>query len=171
MALVLQDGTNPTGANAYANRSMASTYVIDRALTFSGTNEALDAALIRGTEAIDGMFGARFPGWRTFLREQLTAWPRTDAYDSEDNLIDTDEIPVEVINASIEAAVRELATPGSMQPDLARGGAIKRVKAGSVEVEYADAADVTTTWSKIEQMLAPILGATVFAGSARTARV
>lgn len=157
MGLVVQDGTNPAGANAYASEDTANTYAEDRELaSWTAATSGKEAALIRGAEALDGMYEGRLPGWRTFLREQMTAWPRTDAYDRDENVIDNDAIPQEWINASIEAAVRELASPGSMQPDLARGGAIKRVKAGSAEVEWSDGADATTTWTKIDQMLAPL---------------
>jgi hypothetical protein len=75
----------------------------------------------------------------------------------EGNLIDEDEIPHEVIEATLEAAIRELATPNSMMPDLERGGAIKMLKAGSVSIEYAANADVKTTFSIIGSLLSGIL--------------
>ena len=79
------------------------------------------------------------------------------AYDVEGNIIGSDEVPVEIINATIEAALRELATPGSMLPDLERGGQLKRVKAGSVEVEYGSNATATTDFQLIDGLLSGLL--------------
>ena len=171
MALVVQDGNNPAGANSYASSDTADTYASDRGKTsWTDASEGKDEALIRATAAIDATYGARFPGWKTFLRDQLTQWPRTDAYDVDDNLIGANEVPIEVINATIEGAFRELASPGSLLPDLDRGGSLKRVKAGSVEVEYADNAESTTTYSIIDGILAPILMASSGGLAGRTTR-
>lgn len=171
MALVVQDGTNPTGANSYADSDTADAYALDHgASAWTDASSGKDEALIRATAAIDATYRGRFPGWKTFLRAQLTEWPRTDAYDDEDNLIGANEVPQEVISATIEAAFRELATPGSMLPDMARGGAIHRVKAGSVEVEYADNAEATTTYSLIDGILSPVLTSSSLGLSGRTTR-
>jgi hypothetical protein len=84
-------------------------------------------------------------------------WPRSDAYDNSDELIAADEIPVEIIQATCEAAVRELADPGAMMPDLERGGGVRRLKAGSVEIEYGANAANQTTFSAISALLSGLL--------------
>jgi hypothetical protein len=127
--------------------------------TWMAENEGdREAALIRATQAIDALYRGRFPGSRTDGRTQPLEWPRSQAYDIDDEEIADDEIPQEVIDATCEAALRELVEAGSMMPDLDRGGGIKRVKAGSVEVEYNGAASATTTFSLIDGILAPIVG-------------
>src|SRR5215208_3350644 len=138
MAIIVEDGSGVVGANAYVSVDECAAYCDERGLAF-GASPTLtgEQAIIRATEAIDATYGSRFPGYRTYGRDQSLQWPRTAAFDAEGIEIAGDEIPQEIKDATCEAAVRELATPNSMLPDLARGGAIQRVKAGSVEVEYA----------------------------------
>lgn len=157
-ALVLEDGTAPAGSNSYATVAMADAYFDNRGNT-TWTDSAGDktAALIRATAAIDAMYGTRFQGYRTNFRDQDLQWPRTGAYDNEGNIISGDEIPQELIDATCEAAARELAEAGSMAPDLARGGEIRSLKAGSVAIEYSAAASDYTTYTLIDAILAPIL--------------
>lgn len=66
---------------------------------------------------------------------------------------ENDEAPEQVQYAIYEAAIRELATPGSLAPDLERGGAVKSLKAGSVAIEYMDSAERRTTISAIDNLL------------------
>lgn len=128
------------------------------------TDEQRTAALTRASSWVDG-YRSRFPGRKAGGRAQEREWPRVGASDAEDNEIADDEIPVEIEQATYEAALRELVEPGSLSPDLERGGAVKRLKAGSVEIEYADSASLTTTFTAIqsilESILTPASGATV----------
>jgi hypothetical protein len=157
MGIIVEDGTGLAGANSYASEDELDTYTDDRAITLA-TGDA-EAALIRATAAIDAIYGSRFPGYKTNGRDQNLLWPRIYAYDGDGDLIDSDEIPVEIKNATCEAAVRELTTPGSMSPDLERGGGVKRLKAGSVEIEYGSNAEAGTTFSVIDGILSALLGA------------
>lgn len=128
------------------------------------TDELHTAALTRATSWVDG-YRSRFPGRKVEGRSQELEWPRIDAVDADGEDIADDEIPVEIEQATYEAALRELVEPGSLSPDLERGGAVKRLKAGSVELEYADGASVSTSFTAIENLLEAILtpasGATV----------
>ena len=162
MPIVVEDGTGLPDANAYASEDDFDTYTEDRgyAVVVGDT----EAALIRGTAALESMYGLRWPGERTHGRDQGLGWPRTGATDIDDNVILDDEIPVEVIEATIELAMRELASPGSTMPDLARGGTVRRVRAGSVEVEYAANAIPTTTFTLIDGILQPLIGSTSHGG-------
>ncbi len=167
--MILEDGTAPAGANSYATEAMLSSYADDRSITLA-TSDA-EAALVRATAAIEALYGSRYPGTRTNGRDQSLGWPRKNATDFEGETIAEDEIPQEIINAVCEAAIRELTEPGSMQPDLDRGGAIKRMKAGEVEIEYGSNAADTTTFSIIDGIMAPLLGgnasASLFAAAVR----
>ncbi len=156
--LVVEDGSGVTGANSYVEQSIADDYWEDRgdATWDAAISDDKDAALVRATASIDATYRGRFPGYRTHGRGQELEWPRTDAYDTEDNLIAADEIPVEIIEATCEAALRELATPGATLPDLQP--ATKRIKAGSVEIEYAsNASDQPVTFQTIDGILSGIL--------------
>lgn len=128
---------------------------------------SIPAARQRGSLYIDSTYGLRFPGVPTGGVDQDRAWPRTYATDWYGNAIDPDTVPVRVINASYEAALVELAKPGSLSVVTSTGKTVAKLKAGSVEIDYAaSAADVTGLYplgnvtplsSIIEGLLAPLL--------------
>lgn len=171
-------GTDPT-ANSYVTRAECDAYHAEMgnsSWTPRPTSPASpqpeeplgDAAIIRATRAIDRIYGSRFKGIRTHFSTQPLEWPRNGAslYDSlgsieesevESNAIESDAIPAMLKQAVYEAALRELATPGSMTPDLDRGGEIKRVQAGPVAVEYKDSAPSTTLRTSIDGILSALL--------------
>lgn len=105
------------------------------------TDPQRTAALVRASTWLDGEYGARFSGAKTGGRSQQLQWPRTGAMDAEDNEIEDDEVPFEVENAVYEAALRELANPGGLTPDIVGTERILREKVGDLETQYADAAD------------------------------
>lgn len=172
MSLIVEDGSIVENANAYVSLDDCSAYCSARGLTFvSSPSTTGEEAIIRATAAIDATYRGRFPGYKVSGRDQSLEWPRGQAYDYEGLLINGDEVPIEIVQATCEAAVRELATPGSMMPDLERGGAIKRLKAGSAEIEYDGFASVRTAFSIIDGILSAILtsggGGGLFARSVR----
>lgn len=136
-------------------------YVDARGGSYAGKSDAeITAALVRATTYIDATYRASFLGYKTDRRDQELEWPRTNAWDAAGEELATDEVPVEIENATYEGAIRELATPGSLDPDVkAGGGVIKRVKAGSVEVEYASTGTVQATYRRIDGILAGLFGA------------
>lgn len=94
-------------------------------------------ALVRASSYIDGAYRSAFPGYKTGRRTQPLEWPRTDAYDAAGDYLDPNAVPAEIEAATYEGATRELATPGSLAPDVAAGGGqIKREKVGPLETEY-----------------------------------
>lgn len=115
----------------------ADTYHSDRGNSgWSGTDDEKETALLRGSEYIDHNFRSSFPGYKAGLRAQTREWPRDWAYDYENNAIPSDEVPIEVEEATYEAALRELTDPGSLFPDFTPGQQTKREKVGPLEVEY-----------------------------------
>ncbi len=126
------------------------------------TDQLRSEALYRASDAIDGGYAPRFPGIKTGGRDQERAWPRfvdedTLVTDLSGAAIANDVVPVEVEKATYEAALRELVEPGSMAPDLDRGGLIKSLKAGSVAIEYANHAPAETSIATIERWLSGLL--------------
>ena len=160
MTLIVEDGSNVTGANSYVSVDDCLAYCAARGLSF-GTSPTTtgEQALIRATKALDTIYGARFPGYRTNGRDQSLLWPRSEAYDAEDQTIDTDEIPQEIIDATCEFASREYDEANSILPDLDRGGDIHSIQAGSVSITYGGNATVATTFRTVDGILAPLLGA------------
>lgn len=123
------------------------------------------AARARGSAYIDGAYADRFPGYPTGGVEQERAWPRTGAEDRYGNAIGASTIPTRVINASYEAALLELTAPGSLAAVQSEAEKVKRLKAGSVELEYADSAGLSAIAgavpmsTRIEGLLNPLIGA------------
>lgn len=195
MALIVEDGTGLANADAYVSAANCQAYAVAHGYAFPLTNAAAaDAAIRRATQFIDS-YRFRFPGYRLKRRLQALEWPRVGAYTtlpsdgreypypssfgrrSDDyqrtlgySYIASNEIPIEIINATSEAAYRELATPGTMAPDLERGGMVHRLQAGSVSIEYQPGANPQSTTQIIDGLLAGLLMPTaggMFATSAR----
>lgn len=159
MTLIVEDGSVVEGANSYTSLEVANAYHALRGnAAWTGTDGVKEAALIRATAYIDLRYRGRFPGTRVEGREQSLEWPRTGATDANGIAIADDEIPIEILNAVCEAALRELTEAGSLMPDLERGGEIKSLKAGSIAIEYADGAQVETTFSIIDGILSSLVG-------------
>lgn len=121
------------------------------------------AALMRGSDYIDAVYGSRYPGSRTDGRAQDRPWPRKNATDQEGNEIADDEVPVEIEQATYEAALRELESPGSLLPDYIAAERVRRERVeGAVEIEYSDkfqgAAGAIPVVSLIDGILEPLLG-------------
>lgn len=123
----------------------------------------IGAARQRGSTYIDGTYGVRFSGTPTGGVEQERAWPRTGAT-AYGNTLASDLIPVRVVEASYEAALLELQSPGSLSAVVSGSSLVKREKVeGAIEVEYAvsDKTDLATAArpvvTVIEGLLAPLL--------------
>jgi hypothetical protein len=159
---IVEDGTGKADAESYAAIETISAYAVARGLTFvitGGTNVAdAEAAARRGTVWLDATFRARFPGRKANGRQQALEWPRVGACDASGEAIASDEVPVEIINALCEAAIREKAAPGSLSPDVTPGEVVKREKFGSVEFEYATGGVSATSQRPIATVIDDILG-------------
>lgn len=108
------------------------------------------AALIRATEWIDGEFS--FVGY-VASSDQALAWPRRYAYDREGRL--RNGIPIELKNAVAWLAAEGLS--GELDPALSRGGDIRQVKAGSVEIEWNPSAPTGKSYRHVQRMLRNII--------------
>lgn len=161
MALITTPGD--LTANSYASLVEASAYHSARGnATWTGSDTLKEAALIRATQWIDGRYGDLWPGIRWKLRGQALDWPRVEASDRDGTVLDYDTIPVEVLNATCEAALRELVTPGSLSPDVTPGTAkvlteVKGIKWTPLRAS-ASANDMTLTITAVDRALAPLIG-------------
>jgi hypothetical protein len=130
---------------------------------WAGTDDAKNAALLRGSEYIDTSFRSDFGGYKTGERAQLREWPRSWATDDQGNALDPDVVPDEVPNATYEAALRELVSPNSLQPDYNPAGQQKSVKVDVIAIEYTAPHGVQSVMpiiTVIRGILAPILTGT-----------
>lgn len=111
----------------YATPTDATTYFTARGQSVQWSAVADPAAaLYRASQYIDlryrkqlgtGVWRSMFSGERAEGRDQDSEWPRVGATDYAGNPIDSTTIPVEVVNATMEAALREGTNPGSLMPD------------------------------------------------------
>lgn len=135
----------------YGTVAAANTYHAERgnAAWAAGSDPNKEAALLRastyvdalGVEMCDGQPVSKFPGTKTGGRTQVRSWPRTGATDIDGHAIPSDAVPIEVEHATYEAALRELAAPGSLSPDYTPGRQVKREKVDVLEVEYQTVAE------------------------------
>ncbi|MEJ7685630.1 MAG: DnaT-like ssDNA-binding protein [Variovorax sp.] len=155
----------------YGTVAEADVYHADRGNAgWTGRTIDKDAALLRASIYVDsvgrkqlknGTWVTMFPGSKAGGRAQLLDWPRTGAVDYEGNTIGDAEVPIEVRQATYEAALRELVTPGSLTPDYVPSEQVKREKAGPWEEEYFAPADGTIPnrpiVTVILDLLAPVM--------------
>lgn len=173
MAIVVEDGTGSLASESYVSVADAVTYATNHGLVFDGDFPSSEAALRGATAFIDYRYRLRFPGIRTNRRLQALEWPRsgafyyTSSYLGESpyfvdpsafypfDIIDEHTIPPEIINATCVAATIELAAPGTLvtggssstTTGAVTGGAITKLKAGSVEIDYSAGSPLTISSS------------------------
>ena len=166
----------------YGSVAAADAYHLARAnAAWVGDEAAKQAALIRASAYIDGKYQSQnscgrweslFSGTKTGGRAQALQWPRTGASDTEGHAIPADEVPIEIEQAAYEAALREIALPGSLSPDYVAARSIKREKVGPLETEFAvsdassGAGSVRPVITIVDELLATLLGCKTYCGIA-----
>ncbi len=167
--LVVEDGSGLPDAESYVSTADCVAYATARGLTFT-PDAAGEASLRRATAYIDNTYRTRFPGQRRRFRLQALEWPRVGVVDMSGFPIASDEIPTEIVRATCEVAVRELASPGSLSPDVTPGKVQKRVRVeGAVEVEYAVGGGGVASQQVNSPVIDGILAALIGTGAAFTA--
>jgi hypothetical protein len=180
--------TTPGAANAdsYASLEEANAYFTARGnTTWTGTDDAKEAALRRGTAYLDNVYRTRWKGYRT-NETQALAWPRVGSggdsrfrfpgqtffiygiIDPDGFEIPTDAVPVQIKNAAIEAALIAL-SGATLEPTLERGGQIKSISKGvgplNKSVTYMDGAPAVDRYTAIEGLLRGLVTGTPGASS------
>lgn len=171
-SLIVEDGSVVAGANAYDTRQNVDAFHARRNTTawFAGTAPQRDAAIIKATSYLVEKYRNSWKGIRVDINQTLD-WPRAgvqleDYYEPQTQprnllfsglafVLDDDVVPPEVRDATAVLALPALTA--DLNPDLERGGDIKRVKAGSVEVEYGINAPVTVIYKQADDLLRPLL--------------
>lgn len=123
------------------------------------TDPAIAAARLVASEWLDSRYKRSFPGLKVGQRSQIREWPRTGAIDSNGYVIVSDSIPTEVENATYEAALRQLISPGSLSVDWTPNKYRRASVDGAVSVDYREfssAAEVQTQFAIIDEILSVI---------------
>lgn len=144
--------TITVGTDTYLSLSDANAYWSKR--NNSVWSDASDAdkekALIEATQYLDGAYS--FIGRLNSVTQPL-AWPRVGAIvtsgNFKDRLIQSDEIPSQLKDATAELALEAL----SARLDAAQENVISKVKVDVIEVEYADFAPSKKSFSFVTRLL------------------
>lgn len=128
-------GTSGAAANSYDTVANATTYFSGRLGADAWTDATTDQkgqALITATRMIDRQ---RWAGTQVDYDNSDLAWPRSGVTDRYGNSVASDAIPEDLMIGFYELAL-SLLEDESVQDTPAGGSNTKRVKAGSVEVEF-----------------------------------
>lgn len=157
--------TTPGSASAdsYASLAQALAYhaAMGNAAWASSSDPLREPALRRATAWVDSTYRDRWPGLRLYARAQALDWPRGGVTDAEGYAVDSATIPAEIINATCEAALRELAVPGSLAPDYVAAESVKSATAGPVSVTFAGntgSGSVMPILTRVDGILAVLIG-------------
>ncbi len=123
-----------------------------RAIPSGWSDGMINASLLVASEWIDGIYGSSFIGYKTDGFDQLREWPRTAARVLDAipvRIFGTTEIPIRVLNATFEAAFRDLTTPGSLQVDYTPGKYMKVSIDGALAVDYKQFSSVDEVQTQI----------------------
>ena len=150
-------------ADSYASLAEALAYHAARgnAAWAASTDPLREPALRRATAWLDGRYHARWPGYPINGRAQALDWPRRGAADRDGYVIEVTTIAPEIVAATCEAALRELAAPGSLSPDVTAGTAKVLTTVGKLGWtplrNNASASEMAPTLLAVEQALAGVI--------------
>lgn len=142
MALTVEDGTGLADADSFVSVAAADAYHDARGNTAwvsssSPADEDKEQALRRASYFLSNSYS--WQGYPVNGRSQALAWPRTGVTDAEDYAVPSTSVPREIADATCEIALRELVSPGAMNPDVTLSAQVKREKVDVLEVEYSNA--------------------------------
>jgi len=160
MALVVEDGSSKSNADAYISLEDCDGYHADMGNSAWVVDDedadniaAREMAIRKGTAFIDRKYNGRFRGRRQGASQALM-WPRWDAIDEDGFVIEG--VPDAVKYATCEAALR--AYQGTdLMPDMERGGQVIQETIGPISTTYAAGAPAGTRYDMIEGLLRPCL--------------
>lgn len=156
MALIVETGTQPPGANVYADVATCNAWQQARGsgtwLAYDGAEDPelarKEAALILATDYLNGL---RWKGRRA-ASGRIMAWPRLDVIDGDGYHVPGDVAPVNVVNAACYLA--GVVFDGlSLQPSLERGGRIQSEKVSSLQTTYFEDARDREVFTVVSDLL------------------
>jgi hypothetical protein len=160
MALVLEDGTGVTTANAYVDTAFVTAYLTAKGDEFWADQDTLtkESAIVRATFAMDGKYGQSFIGIKG-SQAQALQWPRVKALDSTEGVTDADgyvvdpaTIPTILKNIVSEIALIEL-TERFLVHATTRDDMVTLEKVGPLTTEWAEGAPTVTYYPHIDSMM------------------
>src|SRR3954464_8648987 len=173
MALVTENGTGLVGSETYGSVADFKSHALKNyAVTDTVADDAIENALRRSTRYIDGRYRNRFLGYRTSAYTQALECPREAVvlnwlpegagyadwlgYNAvAGQILANNAIPQMLKDAVAEAAIRELANPGSLTPDRTPARQVLQQTVGPITTVYANVAASRPIVTVIDEILAP----------------
>lgn len=154
--VVVETGAVVANANSFVTRAQVLAYCDNRGYDFNNNDAGLsDQAIIRAADWLKNTSRIQYRG-SLKSATQTMPWPREGASFYRGPDIASDVIPQCVKDAQCELAYRAFAGT-NLQPDLERGGRVKREKLDVLETEYFQDAPSESTIQAVLGMLAPVL--------------
>lgn len=168
MALIVEDGTMPEGANSYASVEDADVYLVPRGISdwpapVQGSDlepdpnlPAKEAALIRASDYLNSL---QWLGSRQ-VWDWPMAWPRVDvplpgmAHDGE--FVPEDSVPQAVKRACIELAALFMGGEDPLAP-VERGGRVASETVGPLSTTYFEDSASETLYPAVSGLVGPFL--------------
>lgn len=110
MAIIVEDGTLVTNANAYITVQFFRDWHSARGITAAANDTGaygvalIEAAIVKATDYVDKRFGVKFVGCLRD-RDQSLMWPRSDAWTNQGDYIQTTTMPKELKRGVVEYAL------------------------------------------------------------------
>jgi len=135
MALIIEDGSQVTGADSYVTLTEARAHATARSITLSAVDATLEGQIRTAMDYFES-YGDKFKGQKVD-RDQALQWPRTGVV-IESWTWDYTEIPRQVKNALLALILEVHAGEDLFNPSIATMPTIRKKVDGAVEVEYAN---------------------------------
>jgi len=140
MALVVEDGTGLTNANAFVSVVDFKAYCDERGHVYSTyTDAVIEQAAVRSTDYLSNSWpwdGFKLKERGNAAGAQALAFPRTNLTDSKGYSVASDSVPIEVVSATCEVMLIEVANPGITTPTYTPHERVKSEGVGPLKVEY-----------------------------------
>jgi len=158
---VVEDGSGKSDATSYISVADADQVITDYGLAWPAgyTDDQKKVALNNGTRYLDTKYNGAWKGYKN-SETQALAWPRADVTDADGWYIDSNIIPAQVEQATVEVAVY-FAENGAAFPDLDNPGALKmqKIKIDVIEIqkEFLGGNSGTEVAGKVDAILNGLL--------------
>jgi hypothetical protein len=162
MALIVEDGTGKTDADAYEDIAFVTAWIDAYGDSTAWAALAVDAqedAIRTATRHLDLTYLELWKGRRR-TRDQSLAWPRMNVTDEDDYVVDDDVVPIQVQNAMAYLAERVGVQGDVLMPvETDHGIDREKIKAAVVErdVSYTGRKTTRKRYDMVDQFLAPLL--------------
>lgn len=134
----------------------------DASSTTGVAPDKLAAGLLVASEWLDAKYRSIYPGEKLGQREQVRDWPRSDAYDVNNDYIDYKTVPVEIERATYEATMQWLEDPTVLNPVYTPNRYTRASVSGAVSVDFVNftgVADIEAKFSTVDRIMSGLLSA------------